>query len=280
MVRNTVYPCIWTNHQNAEMSAVYGGAFDCLSVLSSTPFVTELALGDYRMLLLDGGDKFSPNPSISIFIKMTDKAALQKAWDKLTEGAKVMMPLQAWPWSPMYGWVKDRFNVSWQLFWEEKAEEDFVLSPCLMYVGDNAGKTKDAMDFYCSMFKPSVINGVTYYGEGGGDVASYINHAEFTLGNNLLMAMDSSHMHGFDFSEGISLVVPCKNQEEIDHYWASLTNGGAESICGWLKDRYGVSWQIVSANIGILMSDQEKAPKIFERILKMKKIIVADLESV
>jgi predicted 3-demethylubiquinone-9 3-methyltransferase (glyoxalase superfamily) len=86
--------------------------------------------------------------------------------------------------------------------------------------------------------------------------------AAFSFTDNHLFAMDSSFPHKFRFSEGISLVVECGNQREIDHFWNGLTKGGKESMCGWLKDQYGVSWQVVPAILGELMSDPDKAGRV------------------
>ena len=91
--------------------------------------------------------------------------------------------------------------------------------------------------------------------------------------------MDGAGNHGFSFNEAISFVVECRDQAEIDHYWNTMTsNGGAESMCGWLKDPFGVSWQIIPANIGQIMTDQVKGPDAMKALMQMKKIVIAELE--
>lgn len=106
-------------------------------------------------------------------------------------------------------------------------------------------------------------------------------HAGFSLNSQEFMAMDGGDHEGFKFSEGISLFVSCADQEEVDYYWQALTvNGGEAGRCGWLKDKFGVSWQIIPLKLGELMGDPdpEKSARVMQAMLKMKKIIVSDLQ--
>ena len=134
--------------------------------------------------------------------------------------------------------------------------------PCLWF----DGKVKEAAEFYCSVFKNSTIIQ---------DTAMVVT---FELNGKKFMGLNGGPM--FKFSEAVSFVVDCENQEEIDYYWDKLTEGGRESQCGWLKDRFGISWQIVPTILGELMSDPEKAPKVMEAFLKMKKFDIQKLTEV
>lgn len=98
-----------------------------------------------------------------------------------------------------------------------------------------------------------------------------MNYGEFSLGGQWFTAMDSAHPHEFTFSEGVSLSITCENQKEIDHYWNRLREGGSESQCGWLKDKFGVSWQVVPRVLEKLMSDPARSQRVIEAFLKMKK---------
>jgi predicted 3-demethylubiquinone-9 3-methyltransferase (glyoxalase superfamily) len=134
------------------------------------------------------------------------------------------------------------------------------------------------MNFYISLFENASLGGVMKYGENGDDNPDYVAHAQFLLNGKTFMAMDSSMSHDFTFNEGISMVVTCKDQEEIDYFWNKMTaDGGQESQCGWLKDKYGVSWQIVPAVITELMKDQERFQRVMAAFMKMKKFIIQDL---
>ncbi|MDB5165513.1 MAG: hypothetical protein JWM00_403 [Candidatus Saccharibacteria bacterium] len=134
---------------------------------------------------------------------------------------------------------------------------------------------KEAVDFYCSLFKNSKINQVMTM--PGSD---QLLHASFELNGTEFAAMDGGDH--FKFEDGMSLFVSCTDQAEVDYYWDNLTaDGGAPGQCGWLKDKYGVSWQIIPTRLGELMGDpdQEKASRVMQAMLKMTKINVAKLEA-
>jgi predicted 3-demethylubiquinone-9 3-methyltransferase (glyoxalase superfamily) len=126
--------------------------------------------------------------------------------------------------------------------------------PCLWF----DGQAKVAADFYCSVFKDSKI-----IGENPMLVMFEVNGSKF-------MALNAGPE--FTFNEAVSFVVNCDTQEEIDHYWSKLTEGGEESRCGWLKDKFGVSWQIVPSNMGELMSDPERAQRVVKAFMGMRKL--------
>ena len=121
---------------------------------------------------------------------------------------------------------------------------------------------------------------ISKYEKGEPDVEGNIKHAQFLLNNHLFAAMESSANFNFNFNEAISLVVTCESQDEIDFYWEQLTsNVGKEGRCGWLKDKYGVSWQIVPAILGKLMSNGAHASKVMEAFMQMNKFDIATLEN-
>ena len=133
--------------------------------------------------------------------------------------------------------------------------------PCLWF----DGQAKAAAEYYCSVFKNSKITA---------DTPMVVM---FELNGKKFMGLNGGPK--FKFNESVSFVVNCDTQEEIDYYWNKLTQGGEESMCGWLKDRYGLSWQIVPANIGKLMTDPERAPRVMDAVLKMRKLDIAVLEN-
>jgi len=141
------------------------------------------------------------------------------------------------------------------------------------------GKAEEAVHFYASVFKNSQVTNITYWGEGSPYPAKQVRGATVILDGLQFHAMDAGPM--FRFSEAISFFISCKDQAEIDYYWEKLTEGGEESMCGWLKDKFGVSWQVIPASLQKLMdnSDKEKAGRVMAALMKMKKIILADLEN-
>lgn len=136
------------------------------------------------------------------------------------------------------------------------------LGVCLWF----ENQAKEAAEYYCGIFKDSKITQTN-------PVVT-----TFELNGNKFMALNGNTQ--FHFNDSASVMVSCDTQEEIDHYWNSLTaDGGSESMCGWLKDKYGVSWQIIPASMGKLMADPERFQRVMQKVMQMKKLIIADMEN-
>lgn len=276
-MHNKLYPCLWFDQNAGEAAAVYTAAFPAVKITASNPFVVMLNMNGQDLMLLNGGPQFKMNPTISLFVVMEKEEEIDQAWKLLSEGGQVMMALDQYPWSEKYGWVQDRFGANWQLSFGKLAEVGQTLTPVLMFTGKNAGKAEDAIRFYSDIFPNSSTVGILRWGENGHEKPGTIQHAQYKLNGHVMMTMDSSLSDQFSFNEGVSLVVTCTSQDEIDHYWNALTEGGEESRCGWLKDKYGVSWQIVPEVLGALMGDAVKAPAVTKAFMKMNKFIISDL---
>ncbi|WP_435525498.1 VOC family protein [Chryseobacterium indoltheticum] len=227
---------------------------------------------------------FDKNASVSLMVMCETEDEVQKCWDQLEDGGIVLMALDSYPRSKKYGWIRDKFGVTWQLYLGEKKSEQRII-PTLMFIHQNNGKALEAMELYTHIFPNSKIGNVLKYGDGVGDenheVPENVQHAHFEIDGYSLFCMDNSYDHKFDFNEGISMVIMTENQEETDHLWNSLTaDGGRESMCGWLKDKFGMSWQIVPKRLIELMSDSDqlKAQKVVQAMMKMQKIVIKDLE--
>lgn len=278
MALKPIYPCIWLDGQAQEAARFYTGIFDQSQILSENPVVTTFDANGQTFMLLNGGPNFKLNPSISIFTVCETLEELDHLWDQLLAGGMIRMPLDKYEWSEKYGWLEDRYGVNWQLFLGKMEEVGQKFTPCLLFTGAQAGKAEKAVQFYTSVFKDSSVTGILKYGPGEPEPEGLVKHSQFRLGHSVFMAMDSSLMHGFGFNEALSLVVECDSQEELDYYWVQLTsNGGEESRCGWLKDKYGVSWQIVPAILKTLMSDPERAARVTQAFLQMKKMNIESL---
>ncbi|MBL7740596.1 MAG: VOC family protein [Chitinophagaceae bacterium] len=140
------------------------------------------------------------------------------------------------------------------------------------------GKAEEAAKLYTSLFKNSRIISMKYWGEGSPFPKDQVMMATFELDGLQFHAFDAGPQ--FKFSEAMSLFVNCDTQEEIDYFWNALTaDGGQESMCGWLKDKFGVSWQIIPPQLGWLAdSDKARAGRVMQAMMQMKKIIIADLQ--
>jgi predicted 3-demethylubiquinone-9 3-methyltransferase (glyoxalase superfamily) len=140
-------------------------------------------------------------------------------------------------------------------------------------------QAEEAAKFYTSLFMNSKIGEVSRYGEGGPGPAGQAMVVHFTLEGQEFYALNGGPE--FSFTEAVSFLVNCESQDEVDYYWTRLTeNGGEESMCGWLKDRFGLSWQIIPSALGRLLGDPDpvKAGRVMQAMLKMRKIVIADLQ--
>lgn len=148
------------------------------------------------------------------------------------------------------------------------------ISPCLWF--DN--QAEEAVDFYLSVFKNAKIKSTTRFGEAGPGPKGSVMVIAFELDGVELIALNGGPV--FKFNEAVSLSISCQSQSEVDHYWNKLTAGGAEGQCGWLKDKYGVSWQVVPLPLTELMasSDAPRVKRMTEAMFKMKKLDIATLE--
>lgn len=190
------------------------------------------------------------------------------------------MQLDSYDWSTRYGWVQDKYGISWQLYTGSKKDTPQKFCPVLMFTGARAGKASEAVHFYTRLFPQSHIQGILEYGEEDDDTPGFVKHAQFGINRFIAMAMDSSGPHPFSFNDAVSLVVECDTQTEIDTYWEQLTaDGGCEVACGWLTDRYGISWQIIPRALSELIKDPERAQRVMNVLLRMKKLVIADLEN-
>lgn len=263
-----------------EMADYYVGVFPWASIVKENPIVVEIEIFWQSVGFINGWPDFTPNPSISFSLWIKDKELTKQIWDKLMDGGSVMMEFAEYPWSKAYGRGNDKYNVSWQVMYDDRPDHEQALVPSVMYTWAVAWKAEEAMSFYTNLFPKAAIGAIHRYGAGEGDVEGTIAHAEFTLVWQTFIAMDSSMPHKFTFNEWVSLAISCKDQEEVDQYWnALIADGGKESQCGRCKDKYGVDWQVTPVQLpqALFQADQEKAQYAMQAMMKMKKIVIEDL---
>jgi predicted 3-demethylubiquinone-9 3-methyltransferase (glyoxalase superfamily) len=284
-MNNNIFPCLWYDENAKESAEFYCKIFDG-KITADTPVVMNIELFGQKIMLLNGGPQFKKNASVSFMVICETEDEVQQYWDQLMEGGMALMPLDSYSWSKKYGWLKDQYDVTWQIFLGNKQESQKII-PTLMFMHENNGKAMQAMELYTSTFPDSKIGSILKYGEGSeghpiAEPGENIQHAHFVIDGYSFFCMDSSYNHQFDFNEAISMVVMTEDQEQTDHYWKSLTSdGGKESMCGWLKDKFGFSWQIVPKRLIELMNDADpmKAQQVVQAMMKMQKIIIKDLEN-
>jgi predicted 3-demethylubiquinone-9 3-methyltransferase (glyoxalase superfamily) len=277
-MKNQFTPCLWYNNQAKEAASLYCSVFSDSKITMQSPIVTEIDVSGQKFVLLDGGPMYKPNPSISFYYICENIQELDAIWKVFNEEGSVLMPLDTYPWSERYGWISDKFGISWQLALGKIAEVGQKITPCLMFTGNQYGRVDEAIAHYSSIFENPKVDGILRYGADElPDVEGKVKHAQVVLGGQKLMLMESAHNHDFGFTEGVSLTVYCQTQEEIDYYWEKLTSNGEESRCGWLKDQFGVSWQIVPAILGKIMSDPSKAGKTAQAFMSMRKLNIEQI---
>jgi predicted 3-demethylubiquinone-9 3-methyltransferase (glyoxalase superfamily) len=280
---------LWFDKEAKEATAFYATLFPS-SKVKSVSTITDTPSGDCDIVRFDlhgqpfmaisAGPFFKFNPSISMFVVFDTEAEIKAVWNKLIDGGKALMPYDTYPWAKKYGWLEDRYGLSWQLSWSDDHDVKQKITPLLMFTKGVAGKAKEALEAYTRIFPNSNIGMVVPYTKDEGDKEGFIKHSRFTLAGKLFMAMDSSGPHDFIFNEAISFIVRCETQKEIDHYWENLSAVPASEQCGWLKDKFGVSWQIVPTVMDKMLSsgDKEKISRLTQAFLKMKKFDIEKLE--
>ncbi|HVE92432.1 MAG TPA: VOC family protein [Actinomycetota bacterium] len=285
-----ITPHLWFDTQAREAADFYTSLFEQSEVgqvttLRDTPSgdadVVPFVLAGQRFMSINAGPLFKFNPSISFTILCASTDEVDRLWKELSEGGFAMMPLDSYPWSQRYGWVADRFGLSWQLM--HVGDQPFTqkIVPSLMFVGDVCGKAEEAMGLYTSVFGGSVDDPIVRFGpdEQPGEEGT-VKYASFTLSGAKFSAMDGGRVHDFGFNEAVSLMVSCDTQEEIDFFWDRLSAVPEAEQCGWLKDRYGVSWQVVPAAMDRMMQESDEATRarVTQAFLTMKKFDLAKLE--
>lgn len=293
-----ITPHLWYDQEAKEAAEFYTSLFPNskitnLTTLRDTPSgdcdVVSFELWGYSFMAISAGPLFKFNPSISFMVNFDpsqDKDArkrIDEIYKRVMDGGKALMPLDTYPFSERYAWVEDKYGLSWQLiFTNPEGDERPLIIPSLLFVGDLCGKAEEASDFYLSVFKDSKRGGLARYPKGmEPDKEGNVMFTDFRLEGQWFAAMDSGRMHDFAFNEAVSLMINCETQEEIDYYWGKLSAVPESEQCGWLKDKYGISWQVVPANMDAMLrgDDRERIDRVTQAFLVMKKIDISKLQA-
>lgn len=292
-----ITPHLWFDKEAREAAEFYTSLFPDsqvtnITTLHDTPSgdsdIVSFELAGQSFMAISAGPLFKFNPSVSFFVNFDpsrDRDArnnLDTLWERLSEGGTALMPLDKYPFSEHYGWVQDKYGLSWQLILSDpEGEERPFIVPSLMFVGDVAGRAEEAINNYISVFKNSKMGEIARYGaEQEPDQEGTVMFADFMLEGQWFAAMDSAHEHHFAFNEAFSFLVACDTQEEIDTYWKRLSAVPEAEQCGWLKDKFGVSWQISSTALSEMLTNgtREQIDRVTQAFLPMKKFDLAELE--
>lgn len=298
-----IIPHLWFNKEAKEAANFYTSIFPNSRlidsyVLHNTPSgdcdVMSFELWGQEFMSISAGPLFKFNPSVSFMVNFdplffedssdgakTAKETLDKLWNKLSEGGQVLMELGEYPFSSRYGWIQDKYGLSWQLiFTDTQGEQRPPIVPSILFVKENYGKAEEAINFYLSVFRNSKAGSMHKYPAGmAPDKEGAVMYADLQLEGKWFSLMESAHEHGFQFNEAISFMVNCDDQAEMDYYWEKLSAVKESEQCGWLKDKYGLSWQITPTELEEMMraGTQDQIDRVTQAFLPMKKL---DLETI
>jgi predicted 3-demethylubiquinone-9 3-methyltransferase (glyoxalase superfamily) len=284
-----ITPCLWFDSQAEAAVKLYTSVFSRSKIKNTTHYdaatakvsgqpegsvlTVECELEGQEFLAMNGGPIFKLTPALSFFVSCESEAEIKEKWAKLSAGGKTLMPLDKYPFAPMYGWCEDSFGLGWQLILAPKKQK---ISPAFLFVQKRFGKGEEAMNFYMSMFENSAVQFIDKDKN-----SEAILHASFTLAGQEFVLMESGMKeHQFDFTHGMSFIINCESQAEVDQYWTKLSKEGSIEECGWVTDKFGVSWQVVPRIMSKLMRDpnRKKSSAVMKAMLQMKKLDIAALQ--
>jgi predicted 3-demethylubiquinone-9 3-methyltransferase (glyoxalase superfamily) len=284
-----ITPHLWFDKEAKEAAGFYtsifkGSKIKSTTTLADTPSGTvdlvAIELWGLEFRLLSAGPLFKFTPAVSFLVRCDAKDEVDALWRELAQKGTVLLELGKYPFSERYGWAEDRYGLSWQVMLSKERANGAKITPTLLFVGDQCGKAGEAINFYASVFHNTSVGPVLRYGKGeGANQEGTIKYASFVLDGETFAAMDSARAPSFTFNEAISFMVPCSTQEEVDYYWTKLSADSNAEQCGWLKDKYGLSWQIVPTIVEEMLEDKDKAKvaRVTEAFLKMKKFDIEQL---
>ena len=285
-----IVPHLWFDKEAKEAAAFYAGLFPDSRIIS-THILKDTPSGDAETVdfelagqpfeAISAGPYFQLNPSISLMVACRTAEEVDTLYNALSVGGADLMPLGEYPFSRRYSWVQDRYGLSWQLMLVDGTPPVQKIAPHLLFSGAAEGKAAQAVRFYTEVFRDSSIDPAASDAatttDSGAPKAMVIN---YSLLDQRFSAMDHGFDADFTFNEAFSLIVYCDTQEKVDDYWDKLSHVPEAEACGWLKDQFGVSWQIVPRQMGDMMATgtDEQIQRVVQALLPMKKIDIAALE--
>ena len=286
----TITPHLWFDKEAKEAAEFYtsilkNSKIKNTATLHNTPSGTvdllTIQLLGQEFRLINAGPLFKFTPAVSFLVACDTKEEVDALWKGLSKGGSALMELGEYPFSERYGWTQDRYGLSWQVMFMGDRKIEQRITPTLMFVGKQCGRAEEAINFYSSVFHNAKVHHILRYGKDDKpDKEGTTKHATISLEGQSFAVMDSARAHNFTFNEAISLMVRCDTQEEIDYFWSKLSAEPNAEQCGWLKDKFGLSWQIVPTVMDEMLSDkdQSKLARVTEAFLKMKKFDIAKLK--
>ena len=286
----SITPHLWFDKEAKQAAELYTSIFKDSKIKSTTTLrntpsgtvdLLTIELLGQEFKFINAGPLFKFTPAISFLVACSTKDEVDTLWNELSKQGSVLMELGEYPFSERYGWVQDRYGLSWQVMFMGDRPIKQKITPTLMFVDQQYGKAEDATNFYTSVFRNASVDHILRYGKDEKpDKEGTIKHAGVVLEGASFALMDSARAHNFTFNEAISFMVSCNDQQEIDYFWSKLSADPNAGQCGWLKDRFGLSWQIVPTVMSQMLQDRDekKLARVTQTFLKMKKFDIAKLK--
>jgi len=285
-----IVPHLWFDTQALEAVELYVSLFEDSKILNTamlydTPSgdaqTVEFELAGFEFAAISAGPYFTFNSSISLMVACETKEEVDRLYHSLIEGGSELMPLGTYDFSQWYAWISDKYGLNWQIMLVENINEHKKVRPCLLFGMEACGKTQEAMDYYANVFSESKVGYVNHYQEGEvHDIRAKINYAELEIFNLEMVMMDHGYGGEAIFNEAISFMIQCEDQKEIDYYWEKLSFVKEAEACGWVKDQFGLSWQIIPKILSELLSNgtEQELERVMKAFMEMKKFDIAALE--
>ncbi|RRR49695.1 VOC family protein [Streptococcus suis] len=285
-----IIPHLWYDTEAKEAVAFYvelfGGKIDWTYTITDTPSgdsdLIQFQLGDMTLAAISAGPYFKLNESMSLMVNVANKDEVTRLYQALSEGGRILMPLGEYPFSPYYVWLEDRFGLSWQLSYAPDLDKPYQFDICLLFSQDQVGLGQPMLDYYKDKLPQARLGRLSYYGEGEATVAvAKLNYAELFIGDQKIIAMDHGYGGEASFNEAFSLMVYVDSQEEAESWYEKVSAVPEAEICGWVKDQFGISWQIVPR---ILMeaydtANPEKVKAVNAAVMTMKRLDIAAIQA-
>jgi predicted 3-demethylubiquinone-9 3-methyltransferase (glyoxalase superfamily) len=282
IAKRKITPCLWFDTQGEEAANYYASIFKNARIghisrygkagneihgrTEGSVMTVEFELDGQPFVALNGGPHFKFNEAVSFQVFCDSQDEIDHYWGKLSAGGQ----------EGSYGWLKDKFGLSWQIVRSAVAKRK--ITPCLWF----DTQAEEAANYYVSILKNARIGHINRYGKAGKEIHGRAEGTVMTVGFELdgqpFVALNGGPQ--FKFDEAVSFQVFCDSQDEVDHYWGKLSAGGQEGPCGWLKDKFGLSWQVVPSQLIEMLShpNSEKTERVTGAFLQMKKFDIAALK--
>ena len=276
----SIYPCILLDNKLNFAANFYIETFGNGKILMEVAQFTLFEIENQTFKIINTNHpEHRSNPAVSFMVSFETEEELRKIWNRLKVGGLVLMPLELYDSNNMVGWLQDQFGISWQLITStSQASKHQKISPFIQFGKSNFGRAELASNFYMEVFKNSKRDNILRYEE---DISNkLVKHIGLYLNEYLIRMADSFTEQPFEFSPGISFTIECETQKEIDYYWNAFAFGGATNAAGWVKDKFGISWQIIPKDMNKWIVNPSINLKVIAQLRIMTKIDIEKLRSI